>query len=67
MKLTFNDKTREVPNGLSLMDLLSEIGLESKRGLAVAVNQAVVPSSDWAVTSLSEGDDVFVIQATQGG
>ena len=67
MKLTFNDEARELPDSTSLQALLAELGLDSKKGLAVAVNQAVVPSSEWGATGLSEGDDVLVIQATQGG
>lgn len=67
MKLTFNDEARELPDGTSLQALLAELGLDAKKGLAVAVNQSVVPSTQWPEKELSDGDDVLVIQATQGG
>ena len=67
MKLSVNDEARELAEGSSLQALLAELGLEAKKGLAVAVNQAVVPSLQWSATALSEGDEVLVIQATQGG
>ena len=67
MNLTFNDEARELPDGTSLQALLAELGLDTKKGLAVAVNQSVVPAAEWGATELSEGDDVLVIQATQGG
>ena len=67
MKLTFNDEARELPDGTSLQALLAELDLDTKKGLAVAVNQSVVPSTQWTATQLNEGDDVLVIQATQGG
>ncbi|ADE55708.1 sulfur carrier protein ThiS [Coraliomargarita akajimensis] len=67
MKLTVNDEARELPEGASLQALLAELGLAEKKGLAVAVNQSVVPASGWAQHRLSADDQVLVIQATQGG
>jgi sulfur carrier protein len=43
------------------------MGLADKKGVAVAVNGAVVPRGDWAARELAEADRVLVIQATQGG
>jgi sulfur carrier protein len=65
--ITVNDAARSVPPGLSLERLLAELGLADKRGLAVAVNDAVVPRNNWAAQRLSEGSQVLIIQATQGG
>lgn len=67
MKLNVNEEAREVPEGSNLQALLTQLGLESKAGLAVAVNLSVVPAAEWATQALSEGDAVLVIQATQGG
>ena len=36
-------------------------------GVAVAVNAAVVPRSQWAGRKLTEGDDVELVTAVQGG
>jgi sulfur carrier protein len=37
------------------------------RGLAIAVNGAVVPRAGWAQVRLSPGDTVEIVQAKQGG
>ena len=37
------------------------------RGVAVAVNGAVVRRADWATTALNPGDVVEIVRAMQGG
>ncbi len=37
------------------------------RGVAVALNGAVVRRADWATTALSAGDVVEIVRAMQGG
>jgi sulfur carrier protein len=37
------------------------------RGVAVAVNGALVRRADWATTSLAAGDVVEIVRAMQGG
>ncbi len=41
--------------------------VQSKRGVAVAVNGEVVPRSAWPSQQLSSGDRVEVLQAAAGG
>ncbi len=60
--------TREVLAATDLVALLREWGIgEDDRGIAVAVNGAVVPRADWAATQLSEGDAIEILRARQGG
>ena len=66
MKLSVNGEDREFPNGSRLESLLNN-QMSSRKGIAAAVNQSVVPAREWAGFELSEGDSVLVIQATQGG
>jgi sulfur carrier protein len=37
------------------------------RGVAVALNGAVVPRAQWATTALRAGDVVEIVRAMQGG
>ena len=37
------------------------------RGVAVALNGAVVRRSDWATTALAAGDTIEIVRAMQGG
>jgi sulfur carrier protein len=40
---------------------------EVDRGIAVALNGAVVPRAAWADTPLQPGDNVEIVRARQGG
>ncbi len=54
--------------GLSLSVLIAEAGIApDRRGIAVAVNDAVVPRAAWARTILRPGDVVEIVQPLQGG
>jgi sulfur carrier protein len=48
--------------------LLAEKALDTgQRGIAVALNGAVVPRAAWRDTALKPGDSVEIVQARQGG
>jgi sulfur carrier protein len=52
----------------TLAALLDDHGIEAGgRGVALAVNGAVVPRAAWARTRLAPGDEVEIVQAKQGG
>lgn len=52
----------------SLLALLADRGIPlDRRGIAIAVNGAVVPRSVWHTTLLCAGDDVEIVIARQGG
>jgi sulfur carrier protein len=38
-----------------------------KKGIAVALNNRIIPQSFWAETFLNDKDSVLIITATQGG
>jgi len=67
MNLSVNGEVHQLPEGSNLEGLLESLGLLSRKGLAVALNQSVVPRDAWSECSLSESDTVLIIQATQGG
>jgi sulfur carrier protein len=46
--------------------LLDEMEIDA-RGVAVALNGAVVPRAAWRETRLSPGDAVEIVRARQGG
>ena len=54
--------------GSTLGDLLASLGVaSSERGLAIAINDAVVPRTRWAVARLTPGDAVEIIRPLRGG
>jgi len=48
-------------------ELVRELGLEGRSGIAVAVNGAVVRRAAWAERVLEAEDDVELVGAAQGG
>lgn len=67
MELIVNDKSRNVTDDITADQLLQELGWDSKQGVAVAVNNQVVPREQWQQKQLVAQDRVIIIQATQGG
>jgi sulfur carrier protein len=65
MFITVNDEQVQVDEQTSVADLLVRLGIAEK-GIAVAVDWAVLPRSRWD-TALSEGARVEVVTAVQGG
>jgi len=66
MTLTVNGRAMKLPDGGDVAALVAEF-TDARRGVAVAVNGEVVPRSAWADTGLTEGDQVEVLTAAQGG
>jgi len=62
-----NDQPRPLVVPTTLLALLNELGHAGRKGVAVALNGAVVTRAEWPARSLAEADRVLVIQATQGG
>jgi sulfur carrier protein len=67
MRIHVNDTAREIPDGATIADLVAELGLAGRRGVAIALNDTIVHRVAWPSRQLVEGDRVLVIQATQGG
>jgi sulfur carrier protein len=65
MIVVVNEKQVEVDEKITVAALLQTLGYPD-RGIAVALDQAVLPRSGWA-TSLSEGARLEVVTAVQGG
>jgi sulfur carrier protein len=52
----------------TLSALLEEKAVDTgQRGIAVAVNGAIVPRAAWPQTELRPGDSVEIVRARQGG
>ena len=52
----------------TLAALLEEKAVDTgQRGIAVAVNGAIVPRADWPQTPLRGGDSIEIVRARQGG
>jgi sulfur carrier protein len=66
MKLTVNGEPREAPAGATVGQVVATVTGQAS-GVAAAVNGEVVPRRAWPGTKLSDGDQVEVVTAVQGG
>lgn len=67
MEITLNDQNQSVKENSSLNDLvLSQLG-DKQKGIAVAVNDTVIPKSEWENHIIKSNDQILIIKATQGG
>jgi sulfur carrier protein len=67
VKLVVNAVESDVDPQTTVASLVERLAGPAPRGVAVAVNDDVVPRSAWAGTRLADGDRVEVLTATQGG
>ena len=65
MKVVVNDEFVEVDEKTTVAELLTKLGIPDK-GIAVAVDWAVLPRSEWHF-ALNDGAKVEVVTAVQGG
>ena len=66
MKITCNGSELELSEGTVLMDFLLENGYRPQI-IAVELNYAIVPSEEYAGTTLKEGDNLEVVSFMGGG
>lgn len=68
MKLTVNNQKKEYKQvTLSVQELLDVEFSQRQSGIAVAIDDVIIPKSEWSDTLVTEHADVLVITATQGG
>lgn len=66
MNVVVNGEALELHAGTTVAVLVHDLG-RSPKGMAVAVNEEVVPRSTWTDVELRAGDRVEVLTASQGG
>ena len=62
-----NNKSFLLDINSSLNTALEKNGIQNQKGIAVAVNNVVVPKVEWQTKILNENDKITIIRATQGG
>ena len=66
MIVKLNDKEYEVAEGTSLAMFIGNMGLKPQ-GIAIAVNNEVIPKGKWKDTILSDKLELILIHAVSGG
>ena len=66
VQIRLNGEDQSVTEGVSVSDLLTELGLGGRR-VAVELNRDILPRARYPTTMLAAGDVVEVVQFVGGG
>ena len=67
MNITINEKNYELKDGSTIADALKKAQIENQFGIAVAVNNVVVPKTEWEKYIVQNNDNILIINAIFGG
>lgn len=67
MEISLNNNKIQVEQGITLLDWMRSQNLHEKSGIALALNNRVVPKEKWEHTVLQENDMLLLIGASYGG
>ena len=68
MELIINNQTKQFATDSLTVQALLDLEIPIKQnGIAVAINNTVIPKSNWNSHPIQETDDILIISATQGG
>lgn len=66
--VVLNGAEKALPDGATVADAVAVTGAPADgRGVAVALDGEVVPRAKWALRALTEGGQIEVLRAVQGG
>jgi sulfur carrier protein len=66
MQVTLNGEERQVPDGVTVRQLLEHLALTSGP-VAVEINRVVVPRAEHATRAVTSGDAVEIVHLVGGG
>ena len=67
-RLIVNGEEKEFERELTVMELLEAMKVKFREvGLAVAINEEIVPKSEYQTRKVKEGDRVEIVQLVGGG
>ena len=66
MNVSVNGEEYELPEALTVAELVERVGLGQRR-IALERNREIVPRGEYATTKLADGDRVEIVRAIGGG
>ncbi len=67
MTIFLNNNLQQVQEQTTVLLLLDQLINNKQNGIAIAINETVIPKGEWGNYVLQPNDKVLVIKATQGG
>ena len=67
MKVFVNEKEVHLEKTTHVQGLLEDLKYAGLQGVAVAINNEVIPHRVWKKTCVKDNDAILIVKATQGG
>jgi len=67
MNIYLNNTPQEIQASSTITNVLGSLNIPAQKGVAIAVNNNVIPRAEWEAHILMAEDKVTLIKATQGG
>lgn len=64
--VVINGESREIPDGLNVLDMLNHLGLAANR-VAIERNRDILPRAQWRQTLVEANDSYEIVQFVGGG
>ncbi|CDH19566.1 sulfur carrier protein ThiS [Xenorhabdus bovienii] len=66
MNIIVNDQPITLSTSMTVQQLLEHVQ-RSQSGTALAINQTIIPRSEWNSHQINDGDNILLFQAIAGG
>ncbi len=67
MQISINNQSYTFDEPVSLEHAVESLSLEDTTGIALALNEEIIPRSQWSETILTNEDKIIIIGAVAGG
>ena len=67
MQISINNQSYTFDEHVSLEHVVESLSLEDTTGIALALNEEIIPRSQWSETILTNEDKIIIISAVAGG
>lgn len=67
MDVFVNNEIQSIEDNSNLTSLMKLINMDERKGIAIAINNSVIPKTIWGEYVLHSNDKITIIRATQGG
>jgi sulfur carrier protein len=67
MEIEINDQKYQLESGLSVARVVTELLNVELSGMAIAINDKIIPRTLWEETEMQDADKMLIIKASKGG
>ncbi len=67
MQITINKQNYQFEENISLEKAIETLELKETNGIALVLNEEIIPRSEWQKTILFDDDKIIIIGAVAGG